>query len=96
MARGNKESIIHQVLHPDLLAAATLKIRSLFGYTHCNQAGYSEDDKSRNLHINHKSSDSVKSPILHRYSQANREDQINAQQYYLMSLIFDDKSDYWL
>ena len=96
MARGSKESIIHQVLHPDLLAEATLKIRSLFGYTHYNQAGYSEDDKSRNLHINHKSSDSVKSPILHQYSQANREDQINAQQYYLMSLIFDDKSDYWL
>ena len=96
MARESKESIIHQVLHPDLLVAAALKIRSLFGYTHCNQAGYSEGDKSRNLHINHKSSDSVKSPILHRYSQANREDQINAQQYCLMSLIFDDKSDYWL
>ena len=96
MARGSKESIIHQVLHPDLLVEATLKIRSLFGYTHYNQAGYSEDDKSRNLHINHNSSDSVKSPILHRYSQANREDQINAQQYCLMSLIFDDKSDYWL
>ena len=96
MARESKESIIHQVLHQDLLVAATLKIRSLFGYIHCNQAGYSEDDKSRNLHINHKSSDSVKSSTLHRYSQANREDQINAQQYCLMSLIFDDKSDYWL
>ena len=45
MARGSKESIIHQVPHQDLLVAATLKIRSLFGYTHCNQAGYSEGDK---------------------------------------------------
>ena len=96
MARESKESIIHQALHQDLLVAATLKIRSLFGYTHYNQAEYNEGDKLRNLHINHRSSDSVKSPILHRYSQANREDQINAQQYYLMSLIFDDKSDYWL
>ena len=96
MARESKESIIRQVLHLDLLVAAILKIRSLFGYTHCNQAGYNEGDKSRNLHINHRSSDSVKSPILHRYSQANHEDQINARQYCLMSLIFDDKSDYWL
>ena len=96
MARESKESIIRQVLHLDLLVVAILKIRSLFGYTHCNQAGYNEDDKSRNLHINHRSSDSVKSPILHRYNQANHEDQINAQQYCLMSLIFDDKSDYWL
>ena len=71
------------MLHQDFLVLAIQGIHSLFQYTHCNPAKYSEDDKSHSLRLNHRSFDFEGIAILHPCSLIIHEDQIIARRYCL-------------